>query len=1361
MMPNNLKYPEFVPDQLLTSENLNDLFGWVDEQGRMTRTNLLGIGIVCGLEVKPNAAGTSIVMTKGTGITSEGYLIASEERTFTQYLPFDAAKEDYYGKFLTPAHLKKFDLWELKQNAAVPGATPMTQAFLNGNGVDNDKKVVLLFLELLEEQNKNCNPESCDDKGITIRVNLRPLLVRKQDANAFGLKAGIGPVQYNNDFATLVELRMRRFDVAASTIVSGAGLLTAYKKILTSSFLSQVEHALSLGWAHFKAVIPGEFQATNPFSQLAESFAFVNSGAITPAQLRGLQYIYDHFSDLIAAYEEFRRTGMEVLGTCCPDAGLFPRHLLLDLALPNTDLLHSSYRHYFRASPLFQKRDLLGKLRSLFRRMVLMVQQFKIPAVAGSNTNPDETIRLTPSRLDAVPLSQKAIPYYYDAAKPLVGPLYQFWSYEKTQATDPRDNLSWHAGEYATKDFVHNPLRYDLEPYNFFRVEGHLGKSFSHVLLNLKKKVQENHLPIDVIGLCLSADASDTEISDPKLLQDIQVQYEVLRTEVICCLKRQVGYWGRLSVREDFKYGKLNLEANLFSLFTRNPGVLNQAGNANAGVLRLLGDAETNPASQPANAGSGSTAASGLRINTNSGAGAAVGLALGGAGTLGGSTAGTPMAMGAGMAGLAFQTGLSRKGDMVHSILGETGMASLAADYYKFQEHGDFNLSRIPPPSAFLDEAAISHFALQIIDTIGELLLLLQAEDPLSLDTDALTAHGKALEKILDFLLTRVEKDMVAKRPFQKIKAYVGEARHVMVDALAEAMPDIGEEQANTMVLLLLNLPDADKKTMLGQLAAQRGNRTNQVALINLFYGRMDREAMMVPPSKEIVVVEDAFLKELRDRLKQFSCLCAIAGFAKLRDLLRKIIEDLKKSNLFAHFVAKHPGIQHKAGVPMGGTFIVAYIRKGGKAVDKPDPVIDQVAGNFPDGMVVADFYLPYLSYSAHTPVVYQVNEAEPVPEEVNLALQPNPSIGALRYSVADETPYAFTHVPSKGTLTNGTPANGVTAAGADNFLFTPARTKALLGNDFKVDLAFDYVKRGVVSEKVRVTVFNTPAAEIKSAKDVAEIQPGANINLKGTVNHGDKFSWVMQDATGKSVEVATTRDLTGFDMPKEGDFAFTLRTTQSETGAQAISNTLKVKVRKDEKAPEKTCGNLLLTVEAFESLPAVDPERFKAFDNTVLTKLGIKPFFEKLKEVAAGTEAHQLELFKARIVDGTLATSLEAWMEALAALILNEKSKVPRLLPLMTYRILADLLLYASCLRKEDLGKADEQVYANMLIHLRGRGRGKGFMELTTLTEADKAVLKGMRDEFEAEVKRNAANNKVTPKAKYARVLKAVLAAF
>jgi hypothetical protein len=1296
MIPSNIKYPDFVPDQLLTSDNLNQLFGYLDEQGRMTRTNLLGIGIVCGFEVNTAADGTSISIRKGTGITSEGYLVAQDDATYTQHVNFNPEQEVYYGKFLTGANTKKFNLWELKQSAAVPGATPLTLSFLNGGGNSNDQKVVMLFVELLQELNKNCNPESCDDKGVTINVNLRPLLVRKQDADAFNLNAGLGDIYYNQAFATMPEMRIPRFDVVASGVMSSAGLFSAYKKILTPSFLQGVESVLTSSWTQFSPVVGSEYGNVNPFSSLAENFAFLNNGSIAAAQLRNIQYIYDHFGDLLAAYEEFRRTGMEVLSTCCPDSGLFPRHLLLDLAIDDDNQLHSSYRHYFRYSPLFQKQDLYGRLRSLFRRLVLMMREFEVPAVIGTGDNPDSHIRITPSLLDGSPISSKAIPYYYDPAAPAANPLFKHWSYEKTQDAD--QNLSYHAGGYSSKDFVVSPLKYDLEPYNFLRIEGHIGKPYAHVLSNLKNRIKENRLPLDVVALSTGTDASGTEITDPEVVKDIQTQYEVLRSEAICCLKRALSYWGHLEIKDFSKYGALNF-ANMFV----GADVFAGLNIATTGLIGTRG-----LAAQPT-----------------------VGVAT-----------------------------TSRKATHLSSTLGTISAKSVANEYLKFQAQGDFNLSKIPAPSAaVLDTPSISHYVLIIIDEMEEIIQLLEAENPLALNIDALEAHRVTLEKNVAKLASLVEKELGARKPFMKIKAYVGEAQSARVDAISAAMPDLGDENVNTMVLLLLNLSDSEKASMTYQLQTQRGNRSAQQSILNVFFDRIDKDGLMIPPNKDVSVVDDPFLLEVRERLRAVNCLCTLEALRKLRTVMKTLIDDLKAINLFHKFSDKHPGLQHKAGVTMGGTFIVVYHRASGSNPDNPDVTYEQVSKQLADGTVVADFYLPYLSYSNAPPIVYQVTDAEPLPETVELQLQPNPTTGLLVFSVGDEKPYNFTHTPDNGTLTNATAFNGVTQPEADFYVFTPSMTKALLGKNPKIDLTFTYVKKGVVSNPVTVTVFNLPTAEIKLDPDKTEVPTGSTVSFLADTQFGDKFSWSMTDAAGVTTKIATTEELKNVPLPNEGTFRFSLTVTQSETGAVATSNEVQISVKKPEEVVTKTCGSLAEIVDGYRKLPIGSDERVFG---QILKDVGIDAYFKQLGEVAVLDERAQVEFFAKPLPNGSpLAENLSGWLNLLGFMIVDDAQKRFRLLAMETYRLITALSLYVFCLKGEDLEKPEEQVFANMITHLKGGRDSRGILSLQDLSAAEKAKLTELRDELEAEVQRLKNNNETDAKPKFDSALRAVLGTF
>src|SRR6185436_18964358 len=99
-IPTVNQFPEYVADQLLMAEDLNNMYGYLDEQERLTRTSMIGIGIVCGLEVKTLADGTKLTITRGVGDTSEGYLIKMETEDFYEYKDFDAIKPKIYDVFV-------------------------------------------------------------------------------------------------------------------------------------------------------------------------------------------------------------------------------------------------------------------------------------------------------------------------------------------------------------------------------------------------------------------------------------------------------------------------------------------------------------------------------------------------------------------------------------------------------------------------------------------------------------------------------------------------------------------------------------------------------------------------------------------------------------------------------------------------------------------------------------------------------------------------------------------------------------------------------------------------------------------------------------------------------------------------------------------------------------------------------------------------------------------------------------------------------------------------------------------------------------------------------------------------------------
>ena len=184
----------------------------------------------------------------------------------------------------------------------------------------------------------------------------------------------------------------------------------------------------------------------------------------------------------------------------------------------------------------------------LFTRLKLMVDQISLNDIGGFEKSP---VKITPSRYGPAALSKRCIPYYYKV-NTANKELYRSWDYRKTSRQRAKFNLSYNSPEYTTADTVVNPLLYDIEQYDFFRVEGHIGKSVNDALPRVKQLQQRFNLPFETIAL--SADYIGTLLrgEEPKcLIQDLESDYRVLIAEFVCrvhdalCLASKVRYTGR------------------------------------------------------------------------------------------------------------------------------------------------------------------------------------------------------------------------------------------------------------------------------------------------------------------------------------------------------------------------------------------------------------------------------------------------------------------------------------------------------------------------------------------------------------------------------------------------------------------------------------------------------------------------------------------------------------------------------------------------------------------------------------------------------------------------------------------------
>lgn len=535
-------YPVFEANQVLTNSHLNDLFSYLDEQNRLTRANLVGIGIVCGLQLEFNGTDT-IRVTKGCGITSEGYLILEPAdvdlvavRPYT--LPTDYGYPPFVDATLNPP--LQYPLWELLDDDDEAGAVLLTDPLLG-----LDQKAVLLFLELRRDGQRNCAPNNCDDRGTQVTATLRRLLVDVADLDRIIAAGSTSSTYLGADLTErlqLPDLRMPRFDVPNTGPVATAEVLQAFQETFRAGKLAAATGAaLTQLYAAFKPVVVDLF-AVNPFSTILNRFGFLDTTPVTTGQVRFVQYYWDLFDDLLAAYDELRWKGVDLLCACCPPAELFPRHLMLGVLDPDA-FDAADYRHHFVRSPAVGDcADRTRQVRQLFRRLVEMLAAFsEEPANRG--------IRATPSRWGDAPVSVKAIPFYY--GQDGTPPLYELWDPVKTARRRGNQNLGYRAGEYvpAAPAFVADPLRYDLEPNNFLRIEGHLGLDVQSVLKSLLALRRNRRLPFEVVALRTGAFDEDAPVNlrdEDCRFRDLETLYDTLKAELDCFLVKQLQYFYQL-----------------------------------------------------------------------------------------------------------------------------------------------------------------------------------------------------------------------------------------------------------------------------------------------------------------------------------------------------------------------------------------------------------------------------------------------------------------------------------------------------------------------------------------------------------------------------------------------------------------------------------------------------------------------------------------------------------------------------------------------------------------------------------------------------------------------------------------------
>ena len=541
-------YPVFERNQVLTSTQLNNMVNYLDQQNRLTRAKLIGMGVVCGLEIDYNKSENTITISKGTGITSEGYLINIGDCITVKYRPYNLPPGTIYEPFVDANNKQDIKLFELLTETSKAGSD---DKLLDDETFLNDK-IVLLFIESFDKDLKSCLGKSCDELGKERILTLRKLLISKTDLQKVldrtntGKLDAVFPEKFN---LPVINMQRVLFNPNESHSKDYKDFSLNYTTAILEVF-DKLIAALAETYDIYRPLLIKSYLEKNPFTttpiltKLGKLQNFLNDADATLNSFLGVQYIYDLFRDLILAYNEFKNTAFDLMSECSADMTRFPKHLMLGEAIPLPTSLcqNSEYRHYFIQPPIYNLQKLLiQRTISLHNRMVLMLESFDIQRINSikeeeSNVFP---IRITPSLEKTTALSLRSIPWYYDlkmnSSYAALGSIKNYWSFDiSRKCTDEKEGLILNyedqLADQSVADYkLGTPLFYDIQDYSFLRIEGQIGQKVNLAIDEITGLKAQFDLAFDLISLQLDPNPGSITLDYKCGFEDIQEEYDVLK----------------------------------------------------------------------------------------------------------------------------------------------------------------------------------------------------------------------------------------------------------------------------------------------------------------------------------------------------------------------------------------------------------------------------------------------------------------------------------------------------------------------------------------------------------------------------------------------------------------------------------------------------------------------------------------------------------------------------------------------------------------------------------------------------------------------------------------------------------------
>lgn len=506
-------YPVFTRGQQLKSSDLNEIPSYLDRQNNLTRTQLIGMGIMHGFEVKweDNDNGKALVVGKGLGISSQGHLFCLEEaKRFTHYEESPLPASYFFGE----TDERVFKAWRLTTS----GALSLSDFFPIEPGCEDPKCrkcLIALREKIVGEESGGCfNGLEIKPRKISFKTSF--FLVDDELLS----KLGELPQPETRQFISFNGLPLpylRRPDFSpregGDPPTDRDRFLQVYRQVCQQG-IGEIVTA-------FKALEDGHRIALGLDEVFGDAEANLKD-ILTACETDGgycFPYFYEFLEDLVKAYRELLGIGKVTLPAkpIGVKENLFPHHLLLG----GFGSLQSKCRtHKYCNFRCEQPDGSLEKARFLYRRLHVLLKENTVACLPKG-------VKFTPGKSYEHPLSQRAIPFYYKIEKTRPA-----WNYELTDQDRAQAIPSYHRGASAPND---EPLLYELESWGFYRIEGHAGMRLEEAVSVIKAEQMRLNVAFDLVSVPLDELTRQPE-SDTQY-EDLEIAFHQLRLEWIIDLQ--------------------------------------------------------------------------------------------------------------------------------------------------------------------------------------------------------------------------------------------------------------------------------------------------------------------------------------------------------------------------------------------------------------------------------------------------------------------------------------------------------------------------------------------------------------------------------------------------------------------------------------------------------------------------------------------------------------------------------------------------------------------------------------------------------------------------------------------------------